>query len=127
MLKILHYTNSVTRAHDSTFKILHTYVVLLTSACMAARVTVVVSCVCVRACVCVCVCVCACVRACVRACVSYYFLSPCASRPQNIGTYGFTMIRRNFYNTDFCFKMLHSESTMSFASSNASSNAANYT
>ena len=43
------------------------------------------------------VCVCVCV------CVLCSFLPPRASRPQNIGIYGFNASReKNFYNPDFC-------------------------
>ena len=76
----------------------------------AARATVVVLCVCVRACmrVCVCVCVCVCVWVCVCVCVCVSlcvsvrsFLPPRASRPRNIGTSVFIATRKNFYNRDF--------------------------
>ena len=56
--------------------------------------------------VCVCVCVCVCVRS---------FLPPRASRSRNIGTYMFTVTRKNFYNCDFSLKMLGSEAMASFA------------
>ena len=55
----------------------------------AARVPVVVPC------VCVCMYVCLCIRS---------FLPPRASRPQSIGTYMFIATRKNFYNRDFRLK-----------------------
>ena len=90
----------------------------------AARVTVVVPCVCVSGvlwCVCVCVCVCGvlwcvwCAVVCVCVCLSVRsFLPPCASRLQNIGAYVFTMTRKTFIIVIFT-KMLRSETMASFA------------
>ena len=74
----------------------------------AARVTVVVPCVCV--CVCMCMYVCVSVRS---------FLPPRASRPRNIGTYVFTLARKNFYNRDFHEKCLVQKLWCNLLASNA--------